>query len=213
MNHAPRSPSFRPYHAVRFYENEKSLAMIVAGFLADGLADGTPGIVVATPAQGAAIVRELGARDLDVVSLKQSDDLVLVDASDTLSSFMPNGTLDAQAFNDRLCAVITRACRGRTDSTVRIYGQMVDILWKEGKCDMAIRLEMLWNLLANTRRFSLLCGYAIGSFYKDAHVDDVCAQHTHSFRQTIQPLQLPDRQVSDPSAIPTCRGREAGVRR
>jgi hypothetical protein len=179
MNHATRSASSRPYHAVRFYENEKSLAKIVAEFLADGLTDGTPGIVVATPAQRAAIVRELGARGLDVVSLKQSDDLVLLDASDTLSSFMPNGKLDARAFNDSLCAVITRACRGRTDCTVRIYGQMVDILWKEGKCDLAIRLEVLWNLLANTRRFSLLCGYAIGSFYKDAHFDDVCAQHTH----------------------------------
>jgi len=179
MNHATRSSSSRPYHAVRFYENETSLAKIVAGFLADGLTDGTPGIVVATAPQRAAIVRELGARGLDVVSLKQSDDLVLLDASDTLSSFMPNGRLDARAFNDSLCAIITRASRGRTDCTVRIYGQMVDILWKEGKRDLAIRLEMLWNLLANTRRFSLLCGYAIGSFYKDAHFDDVCAQHTH----------------------------------
>src|SRR5687768_13345336 len=114
MNHATRSASSRPYHAVRFYENENSLAKTVAGFLAEGLTDGTPGIVIATPAQRAAIVRELGARGLDVVSLKQSDDLVLLDASDSLSSFMPNGKLDARAFNDSLCAVITRACRGRT---------------------------------------------------------------------------------------------------
>src|SRR5919109_3435466 len=131
MNHATRSASSRPYHAVRFYDNEESLAKIVAEFLADGLTDGMPGIVVATPAQRAAIVRELGARGLDVVSLKQSDDLVLLDAADTLSSFMANAKLDARAFNASLCAVIARACRGRTDCTVRIYGQMVDILWKE----------------------------------------------------------------------------------
>jgi hypothetical protein len=56
---------------------------------------------------------------------------------------------------------------------------MVDFLWQQGKWDLAIRLEMLWNQLANTRRFSLLCGYAIGPFYKDAHVDRVCAEHTH----------------------------------
>ena len=62
---------------------------------------------------------------------------------------------------------------------IRIYGQMVDILWQEGKRDLAIRLEVLWNQLANTQRFSLLCGYAIGPFYKDAQVRDVCAQHTH----------------------------------
>lgn len=179
MNHAARSTSSRPYHAVRFYDNEKTLATIVAEFLAEGLTDGTPGIVVATPAQRAAIVRELGARGLDVVSLKQSDDLVLLDASDTLSSFTANGKLDAQAFNDRLCAIVESVCRGRTDCTVRIYGQMVDILWKEGKRDLAIRLEMLWNQLANTQRFSLLCGYTVGSFYKDAHFAEVCRQHTH----------------------------------
>jgi len=56
---------------------------------------------------------------------------------------------------------------------------MVDILWKEGKRDLAIRLEMLWNQLANTQRFSLLCGYTVGPFYKDAHFADVCRQHTH----------------------------------
>jgi hypothetical protein len=30
----------------------------------------------------------------------------------------------------------------------------------------SIRLEMLWNKLAVTHEFSLLCGYAIGKLYK-----------------------------------------------
>lgn len=177
MKHAPHSDPARPYHAVRFYENEKSLAKIVAEFLAEGLTDGAPGIIVATPSQRAAIVRELVVRGVDIVALQQSDDLGLLDAEDTLSSFMTDGRIDARAFNERLCAVIRRVCRGRTDCTVRIYGQMVDILWQAGQRDLAIRLEMLWNRLANT--FSLLCGYAIGPFYKDAHFIDICAQHSH----------------------------------
>ena len=179
MNKATRSASSRPYHAVRFYENEKSLAKIVAEFLADGLPEGAPGIVVATASQRAAIVRELVVRGIDVVPLTQSGKLILLDAADTLSSFMTDDKIDARAFNDRLCAVIKRACRGRKGCTVRIYGQMVDILWQEGKRDLAIRLEVLWNQLAQTERFSLLCGYAMGPFYKDADFGDVCAQHTH----------------------------------
>ncbi len=179
MKHAARSVPARPYHAVRFYENEKSLAKIVAEFLADGLTDSEPGIVVATPVQRAAIVRDLVVRGVDVVSLEQSGDLVLLDAEDTLSSFLTNDKLDAKAFKEGMCAVIERACRGRRNCTVRIYGQMVDILWKEGKRDLAIRLEMLWNQLAHTQLFSLLCGYAIGPFYKDAHFEDICGQHTH----------------------------------
>lgn len=167
------------HHAVRFYESEKSLSHIVAQFLSEGFAAGNPGIVVATPAQRAAIVRELVARSLDVVQLQRSDDLVLLDAEETLSTFMTNGEPVAEAFRNGMCAAIRRACRGRADCTVRIYGQMVDVLWKSGQQKAAIHLEMLWNQLANTQTFSLLCGYAMGHFYKDAAFHEICSHHTH----------------------------------
>src|SRR5439155_609887 len=162
------------YHAVRFYENEQSLSHIVAEFLGEGLATGTPGIVVATPAQRAAIVRALVARGADVVRLQHSGDLVLLDAEDQLSLFMTNGKPDAARFRNGMCEVIDRARRGRSDCAVRIYGQMVDILWKDGQQEAAIHLERLWNQLANTEAFSLLCGYAMGHFYKSANFDRIC---------------------------------------
>jgi MEDS: MEthanogen/methylotroph, DcmR Sensory domain len=168
------------YHAVRFYDNEKSLAQMVADFLAEGLTDDKPGIVIAAPSQRAAIVRELVTRSFDVVALQVSGDLVLLDADETLSRFMQHdGTLQAVAFGNAMRDVIRKACRGRTDCTVRIYGQMVDILWKDGKQKLAIDLEILWNQLANTQAFSLLCGYAMGSFYKDVDTDEICGRHTH----------------------------------
>ena len=174
-----QSPTGPAYHAVRFYESDRALARIVADFLSEGLQAGNPGIVVATPTQRGAIVRELSARSLDVAQLQRSDDLVLLDAQDTLSAFMANDKPEAAKFNETMCEVISRARRGRADCTVRIYGQMVDILWQADERDAAIRLEMLWNQLANTHAFSLLCGYAMGHFYKDANFADVCGQHTH----------------------------------
>jgi hypothetical protein len=168
-----------PYHAVRFYESDRSLARIVAEFLADGFEAGNPGIVVATPSQRAAIIRELTERSLDVVELQRSHDLLLLDAKDTLSIFMTEGKPDGARFNDQICQVIERCAGGRPECTVRIFGQMVDVLWQEGERDAAIRLEVLWNQLAQTKAFSLLCGYAMGSFYKDANFDDVCRQHSH----------------------------------
>ena len=122
---------------------------------------------------------ELVAKSLDVLQLQRSDDLVLLDAEETLSIFMKNGKPDAEAFRNSMCEVIKRACHGRPDCTVRIYGQMVDVLWKDGQKEAAIDLEMLWNQLANTQAFSLLCGYAMGHFYKDAHFDEVCRHHSH----------------------------------
>jgi hypothetical protein len=174
-----RSAPGPAYHAVRFYESDRALAQIVAQFLSEGFEAGNPGIVVATPGQRASIVRELSIRSLDVAQLQQSNDLVMLDAHDTLSVFMENGTPDAVRFKDAMCEVITKACGDRPDCTVRIYGQMVDILWQSGEHDAAIRLEMLWNQLANTHAFSLMCGYAMGNFYKDANFADICGQHTH----------------------------------
>ena len=171
--------SAAPYHAVRFYENDTALARIVAQFLHEGFNAGSPCIVVATPNERAEIVRELTERLLDVGALQRSRDLVLLDAEETLSTFMTRGQPDATKFRDQICQVIEHACRGRTNCSVRIFGQMVDVLWQQGNRDGAIRLEVLWNHLANTRGFSLLCGYVIGNFYKDAGFEDICGQHSH----------------------------------
>jgi hypothetical protein len=166
-------------HVVRFYENEKSLARIVAEFLQEGFEGGNPGIVVATAGQRAEIIRALEDRPCDVVALERSDDLVLLDAEETLSAFMIRGRPDAHRFMGQMSHVIRRVCRDRTACTVRIFGQTVDILWRHGKRDAAIRLEGLWNQLAQTTAFSLLCGYAIGNFYKDGDFKRICDQHSH----------------------------------
>jgi hypothetical protein len=167
------------YHAVRFYESDRSLARIVAQFLHEGFDGGSPGIVVATANLRAAIIRELTDRSLDVVELQRSRDLLLLDAEETLSTFMMDGRPDARHFKDQMCQVIQGVRGDRADCTVRIFGQMVDVLWQDGERDAAIRLEVLWNQLAQTKAFSLLCGYAMGHFYKDAQRDDICGQHSH----------------------------------
>jgi len=63
----------------------------------------------------------------------------------------------------------------------RVSGEMVDILWQDGNPDGAIRLEILWNQLASAYDFELLCGYAMGHFYKetrDPRHDAVCGHHS-----------------------------------
>jgi hypothetical protein len=87
----------------------------------------------------------------------------------------------AAAFDAELGAVIDRTLKGRSKQTmIRAYGEMVDVLWKEGKPDAAIRLEMLWNKLAMRYGFALLCGYAMGNFYKETErFEEICRQHAH----------------------------------
>jgi hypothetical protein len=166
-------------HAVRFYENTTSLCRTVADFLSGGFGLGQPALVIATPAHTDGVVEELRARSVDVDALADAGALVLLDARKVLTTFMQDGVPDAERFRANITEAIDRLNSGREECTIRAYGEMVDVLWQDGLTSAAIRLEMLWNQLALSRNFSLLCGYAIRSFYKDAGMREICAQHSY----------------------------------
>jgi hypothetical protein len=135
--------------------------------------------VIATPLHRAGITAYLAGQSIDVKTLEGDGELLLLDADETLSRFMVDGMPDPTLFRAAIVPVLEQACAGRSDCVVRAYGEMVDVLWKAGQTVAATRLEMLWNELARTQSFSLLCGYAMGSFYKDAAVEDICSHHSH----------------------------------
>ena len=172
-------PNRGHFHAVRFYDSEASLCRIVAAFLKEGLVLGQPAVVIATSEHSQGIIAELRAREVAVKELQASGDLVILDAADTMKQFMAEGVPDKDKFHATVQPVLDRVRHGASGTVVRAYGEMVDLLWKQGRDIAAIQLEMLWNQLARTTEFSLLCGYAMGNFYKDASVQDVCRQHTH----------------------------------
>ena len=167
------------FHAVKFYENRESLSRIVAEFLGEGLITLQPALVVATPEHRASILNDLRARHFDVDGLQAAGDLLMLDAAESLASFMVDGMPDPDRFQASATDAIDRVCRDRKGCTIRAYGEMVDVLWKDGQRVAAVRLEMLWNKLAMTHDFSLLCGYAMGNFYKDASLAEICQQHSH----------------------------------
>ena len=68
---------------------------------------------------------------------------------------------------------------------------MMNVLWEAGQPTAAIRLEVLWNELAQSHAFSLLCGYSMGSFYKgDAAHAHSCSHHTHLISDASEATRL-----------------------
>lgn len=181
MTKGPIKPRLHArHHAVQFYGNDDSLINTVGGFLSEGLVTGHPSIVIATRAHTTAITKQLASRLIDVEAAKTSGELVLLDAEETLATFMVDGVPHPGRFEYHVGGVIKRTLGDRTKMIVRAYGEMVDILWKQGREDAAIRLEILWNKLAGAHGFALLCGYSMGNFYKQAQkFQEVCRQHTH----------------------------------
>ena len=169
-------------HAVHFYADSRSLGDRAAKFIAEGLRQGQPAIVVATAVHSAYIMRGLNALDFDCTQLKKTGQLQVFDAINMLRSFMIGGHPDPLLFKSNVGDVIERLCVGRRPCPIRVYGEMVDVLWKEGNAEAAIRLEVLWNQLPSAYDFALLCGYAVGHFYKeirDPRYGEVCDLHTH----------------------------------
>ena len=165
------------FHAVRFYYDGDGLCQIVSDFLAEGFNAGQPAVIVATPHHAARIEALLTARGFDVAVLKRTGDFVVTNASEMLARITLDGMPDPIRFERTVAPLLqTAASRG---TPVRVYGEMVDLLWKAGDTHSAQRLETFWNDLASKRSFVLVCAYALEGFTHSAHISEICAHHTH----------------------------------
>lgn len=165
-------------HEVQFYEHETFLVDRVGAFLSDALQAGDCVVVIATPAHRAAFTERLRRGGI----LEQGHErFIALDARETLAQFMVNDWPDQERFDALLGAVIVAATRGGV-LRLRAFGEMVALLCADGKPQAALRLEQLWNQLAGSHDFSLLCAYPIEAFGADTAsqvFDAICSAHSH----------------------------------
>ena len=163
------------FHAVKFYDSSESLGRIAAEFLGEGLASRQRALIIVTPRHRKRILTELQARHFDVKALEADGDLVVLDADAMLGSFMVGGRPDANLFQATAARQFDRI-GGRP---IRCYGEGVDVLWKAGLDDAALRLEGMWNRLTATRDIKTLCAYSVSNFYKDTSLRAIFDEHSH----------------------------------
>lgn len=144
-------------HVVHFYGADDELADSVGRYLADGLRAGEGVVVVATAAHCLAFEAMLARDGLDAGEERRAGRLLAADASGLLGSFLADGRLDHDRFEAAASALIGRAAAGGRQ--VRVYAEMVALLWDAGDVALAIELEDLWNELGARLPFRLLCGY------------------------------------------------------
>jgi hypothetical protein len=164
-------------HVIQFFGAEDELAGRVGRFLAEGLGAGGIAITIATETHRAAVTARMAA-DCDVAAAQTRGDLVLLDAAEMLRLFLIGDHPDPGGFRLIIGGLIRRAAAaGRP---VRIYGEMVALLWEAGHVTAGIELEELWNELGRSLPFSLLCGYRAASVSGAGHaaaLQEVCGLH------------------------------------
>jgi signal transduction histidine kinase len=170
-------------HVVQFYSQDEFLLEELSRFIGTALGGGNSAIVIATKAHRDGLSQRLHARGLDTMTAIQQARYVPMDAAETLSKFMVNDFPDATRFHGllgELIAKATAAAEGQHPQVVA-FGEMVALLWAEGKGQAGLRLEQLWNELAHKCAFSLHCAYPLSSFYQADHAEPllkICGEHS-----------------------------------
>jgi signal transduction histidine kinase len=171
-------------HAVQFYEKDSSLLDELSRFVGTALGSGQAAIIVATKNHRQALADRLEARGFDIKRAESQGRYVALDAATTLLKFWSGDRLDPIRFAEVIVPVLTgakAAAEGKNNSAV-IFGEMVALLWAEGKPEAAVALEQLWNDLAQKHAFTLLCAYPMNGFCREEDNGpfmQICSAHSN----------------------------------
>jgi PAS domain S-box-containing protein len=170
-------------HVVQLYADDNFLVDVLSRFIGGAVAVGDPAVLIATKPHRSDLEKRLSANGLDTSQAAMRGRYLVLDATDTLPEIMVNGRVDEKRFNDMIGGVLTRARShaGYPERPIAVFGELVALLWAEGKLLEAIRLEQLWNDLAKNHSFSLLCAYPISGFSDVRHSEPfltICGQHS-----------------------------------
>jgi signal transduction histidine kinase len=172
-------------HSVQFYAEDSFLMDGVTRLVGTALGAGDAAIVIATKSHREGLEARLQARGLNTHSAMQQGRYFVADAAETLNKFMVEGFPDAARFRETIGDLVIRA-RAATEPGLRVvaFGEMVALLWEEGKYDAAIRLEQLWNELGHEHAFYLHCAYRIKDFAQEndgVRFLEICSEHAEVF--------------------------------
>jgi len=168
---------------VQFYANDGQLLDLLTRFVGTALITGDVSIVIATKAHRDGLAKRLKARGLDVAVPRDQGRFIALDADTTLGKFTVNGQLDRERFRQVIGGVIEPLGSNGERRRIAAFGEIVALLWAAGKPESAIRLEDMWNELAQDYAFTLCCAYPMNGFANRhaAPFMKICAAHSHVF--------------------------------
>jgi signal transduction histidine kinase len=191
-------------HAVQFYDDEAFLFETVARFIAAGLKAGEPVVIITTKAHKQSILRCLEAQGSE--HGEREGRLVFVDARHLLSQLMCDDMPDPVRLEAGMARLLAQASEGlEPGARVRVFGELADLLWKDGNPAAALRIEELWHEARERHSFAVVCAHAMGNFAREADAEPfaaLCNGHSHVLpTERIARLREGERQLSEISVL------------
>jgi hypothetical protein len=172
----------------------------VVRFLAPGLAADEAVVGVLTAPHLAQLEAALADAGFAVDDLRARGRLHLFDAGELLPHLLVDGQLDPERFRTSVGRMVVALTDG--GAPLRVFGEMVALLWDQGNLQAVLDLEGLWNELLETRPFPLYCAYPMRAFDREeteAAFHEMCGAHT---------VVLPSERISE---LPTADARSRAI--
>ncbi|MDB5261730.1 MAG: hypothetical protein JWQ14_1011 [Adhaeribacter sp.] len=165
-------------HVVQIYENEDALLNLLEGFVTGGLTVGDSVVIIATPAHLFLLEQKLRLHGLNVDALCATGQYLSLNAEEVLAEFMVNDWPDYGLFMTTIDEVFSRI--RKSPGQVRVFGEMVALLWARGNSSATVMLEHLWNTYCEKETFSLFCAYPQEGFPQDTTTSlrTICNAHS-----------------------------------
>jgi signal transduction histidine kinase len=170
-------------HVVQFYGEDSFLLDELVRFIGAELVAGGAAIVIATKAHQDGLAQRLQSRGFDTATAIEQGRYIALDALETMAKIMREDRIDAELFNRVAGSVVRQAALAKAKtSRIAAFGEMVALLWSSGNAEAAVRLEQLWNDLAQNYPMTVRCAYPMSGFNREDHGDSflqICAEHSH----------------------------------
>jgi hypothetical protein len=165
-------------HLVQIYPDDALFLDALEGFVAGGLREGETVVVIATAPHLAALEERLRAAGFSLEAARLLDRYFPLEATTTLSKLVNDGKLDVDRITELMMKLINNA-RGN-GRRVRLFGEMVALLWAQGHHAATVQLELLWHQFCQDEGFSLLCAYPKNGFAQNAgaSIRQICSMHS-----------------------------------
>jgi signal transduction histidine kinase len=167
-----------PDHGVQFYQDDAFLVEVLVAYVDQSLQHCAGILLIVTADHGDAVLRAGRSRGLPCDAALDRGQLLMLDASATLAGLLDGGAPDPMAF-ERKIRPLVELLLARYGS-VRVYGEMVDLLWRSGQREATMALESLWNRMLVGLPVELLCGYHLDGFTSDSDFESfqgICQAH------------------------------------
>ncbi len=172
----------RSPHALQFYAGDGPLLDSLVRFISTALEEGDSVFVLATPVHMDGIAERLRVQGVDMSSAAKKGRYVTVDAFQVLARLTVDGKPSRVCFDEFIREVFMplEAAAESRPKRVAVCGEVVSLLWADGKAEAAIEMEHFWNELAERVCCRLRCFYPIAAFSDTAQNElflKLCAEH------------------------------------